>query len=127
AVERTASRIIAVRVSSSEIACTSVYVRQWPPGTDSTRRSPAGAQAPSSGHPGLQARFIDEHEAGGIDACLALAPVRAEPGDIGAILFGCPRGLFLNRQPQRRSVSQSVFSVQFTCRAASRSCNVASG
>lgn len=58
---------------------------------------PLAAVGPASkpGHVGLQARFVDEHELFGIDVVLAVLPIGSPLGDVGAVLFGGTRRLFL--------------------------------
>lgn len=51
----------------------------------------AGGPASKPGHVRLQGCFVDEYEPLGIDVVLARLPIRAPPGDVGAVLFGGAR------------------------------------
>ena len=60
------------------------------------------------GHVGRGPGLVDEHQAFGIEVELAVEPVPASLQDVGAVLLGRMRGLFLSVIPCRSKNRQSV-------------------
>jgi len=54
----------------------------------------AWGAAVGAGHVGLGPGFIDEDQAGGIDARLMAAPACAAPRNVGSMLLGCVQAFF---------------------------------
>ena len=61
-----------------------------------------------AGHVGRRPGFVNEHEAVQIELGLALEPVLAPLQDVGTILLGGVRGLFLRVIPWRSKKRRSV-------------------